>query len=159
MNFTEFEQFPRDARLWIYGLDRSMDSETREQVAARLASFTADWKSHQVPVTGTFAIFEDRFILLSGYCNDGISGCSTDSSVHVIRALQELGLDGLNRDLVFYRDNGAVAALPRSEFRNAVRDGAITPDTTVFDLTLQTVADLDQFETTFQDSWHAKAFG
>ena len=161
MNITEFEDFPDNARVWIYGLNRPVDEDTRTLVTTRLESFTANWKSHDVPITAGFALVEDRFLIISGYCADGISGCSMDSSVHVIQSLQEFGIDGLDRSLVFYRDHeGNVAALLRPEFQNAVNDGAIGPDTAVFDLTLQNLDDFKRgkFEINFGNCWHARAF-
>jgi hypothetical protein len=156
------EKLPDDARVWVYGLDRPLDADTRSRVEEVLDHFVSGWESHQVPVEGAYGIVEDRFILLAGHCTDGISGCSTDSSVRVIKALHEhLGVNGLDRSLVYYRtDDGAVHALNRVDFQKKVSAGILGEGTTVFDTTIQHVSDLrsDKFETTFEKSWHAMAF-
>jgi hypothetical protein len=162
MNYERFELLPDDARLWVYGFDRKMDAETRSRVAADLETFVADWTSHDEPVQGAFEIVEDRFVLLAGWCDDGLGGCSIDSSVGVIRSFKEkYGLDGFNRDLVFYRnDAGDVEAAFRREFQNEVDAGRITDDTVVFDGTIHFLGDLRRggFATSFGNCWHARVF-
>ena len=50
--------------------------------------------------------------------------------------------------------------MSRSEFRQAARDGTVTPDTLVFDTTLTSLADLraGRFERPARESWHGTAF-
>lgn len=157
------ETMPDDARLWVYGLDRPLTADETERVQKHLAAFASEWTSHGARVTGACDVVEGRFVLMSGFCADGISGCSTDSSVAAIRMLaSKFGVNGLDRSLVFFREaNGTISALSRVDFQREVDAGRITPDTTVFDTTLQTVADLraGRFETAFRDCWHARAFG
>lgn len=162
MPLTTIDTLPSDARVWVYGLDRALDPDTKPRVEALLDRFVRGWVSHDVPVEGAYEIVEDRFVVLAGHCTDGISGCSTDSSVRVIRALQEqAGVNGLDRSLVFFRgDDGAVHALNRVDFQKKVAAGVLGPGTPVFDTTIQHLSDLrsGRFETTFEESWHAKAF-
>lgn len=156
------EKMPDHARVWVYGLDRALDTDTASRVADVLDHFVQTWESHKVPVEGAWALVEGRFIVLAGYCTDGISGCSTDSSVRVIKALRKhLGVNALDRSLVFFRgDDSGVRSLSRTDFQKEVETGALGTGTPVFDTTIQTVSDLRQgkFETTFEKSWHAKAF-
>ena len=66
---------------------------------------------------GVFCIFEDRFLMLSGYAPGGISGCAVDSSVRVFKQLQAEGLDGLERSQVYFRaEDGSIQAVHFTEF-------------------------------------------
>jgi hypothetical protein len=162
MDLSRFEKMPDDARVWVYGFDRTPDADTRARVTEVLDQFIESWESHAVRVAGTYDIVEERFLVLAGYCTDGISGCSADSSVRVVKIIRDhLGLDGLDRSLVFFRDgDGRARSLPRTDFQREVDSGTLGPGTVVFDTTIQTVADLraGRLETTFEKSWHAKAF-
>ncbi len=162
MEFTAFDNMPDDAQVWVYGLDCPLNADTRSRVSAALGEFVTTWKSHEDPVTGAYTIAEDRFIVLGGYCTDGISGCSTDGSVNLIKALQEhIGVNALDRSLVFYRsDDNTVAALSRADFQKEVAAGTLGKGTTVFDTTIHRVSDIraGKFETLFENCWHAKAF-
>jgi hypothetical protein len=157
-----FEDFPDDAKLWVYAFAIPLDEGDQRIVSERLRSFVAGWNSHKIPVRGAFSIIEDRFVIVAGVSADGISGCSIDGSVDNFKFFREAyGLDGLNRDLVFFRnEDGNVEALDRTSFKGAVSSGRVGPKTVVFDTTIHSVGDLraGKFETTFAQSWHAKAF-
>ena len=157
-----FPQFPDEAKVWVYALARPLTDAERELVTARLSSFIAQWNSHGAPVHGGFEIFENRFVLIAGYVDDGVSGCSTDTMVRVMKDLREKsGIDGFDRTLVFFRDAGQhVQAVKREEFQELVRASQVDADTPVFDPTIQFVGDLRRggFETSFGRSWHAAAF-
>jgi hypothetical protein len=160
---SRFEKMPDDARLWVYALDRALDPNEATEVAEILDAFVRTWQSHGEPVVGVHEVIEDRFVVLSGYCTSGIGGCSTDSSVRVIKEIeQRFGVNAFDRTLVFFRNGGGkLVAVPRSDFQEMVRQGHVKPETPVFDTTITTVGDLraGRFETTFGKSWHARAFG
>ncbi len=156
-----FPQFPEDAKLWVYAMPRPLTDEQRKLVASRLADFVTQWQSHGTPVHGAFDIVENQFVLIAGYVGDGVSGCSTDSMVRVMKQLRDEGLDGFDRSWVYYRDReGKVHTTARSQFQDMVAKGSVAADTPVFDTTVQFVGDLRRgaFETTFANAWHATAF-
>lgn len=156
-----FPGFPDEAKLWVYAFGRPFSDQERALVTEKLSSFVAAWNSHGVPVRGAFEIVEDRFILIAGHVDDGVSGCSTDSMVRVMKELREAGLDGFDRSLVFFRDaRAAVQALKRPDFQEIVAAGQVDAETPVFDPTIQFVGDLRRggFETAFNRSWHSRAF-
>lgn len=156
-----FPAFPDDARLWVYAMSRPLSDAQREHVASRLSDFAARWQSHGTPVHGGFEIVENRFVLIAGYVDGGVGGCSTDSMMRVMKELREEGLDGFDRTLVFFRDaDNRVQAVSRADFQSMVRNGNVDAGTPVFDTTIQFLGDLRRgaFETTFARSWHAGAF-
>jgi hypothetical protein len=157
-----FAGFPDAAKLWVYALSRPLSATERELVESKLSAFIGAWSSHGAPVHGAYDIFEDRFVLIAGYLDDGVSGCSTDSMVRVMKDLREnASIDGFDRSLVFFRDAAqAVHAVTRDGFQAMVSAGHVDADTPVFDATIQFVGDLRRggFETTFGRSWHSAAF-
>jgi len=162
MNLDAFAQMPDDARLWAYAFDRALTPEDTGRIDGMMAVFLPQWVSHGSPVTGAYTVFENRFLLIAGTCTDGIGGCSTDASV---RMVQEIGAaleaNAFDRTLVFFRNGGGrIVAVSRNDFKELVAQKHVAPETLVFDTTIQTVADLraGRFETTFEKSWHARAF-
>jgi len=156
-----FPAFPEDAKLWVYAMPRPLTEEQRKLVAARLAEFVTQWNSHGAPVHGAFDIVENQFVLIAGYVDDGVSGCSTDSMMRVMKELRAEGLDGFDRSWVFYRDgDDRVHTVTRSMFQDLVAKGQVGTETPVFDTTIQFVGDLRRgaFETTFNKAWHSTAF-
>lgn len=157
-----FTQLPDDARLWAYGLDRELTDAEIGKVTQILDAFMANWASHQAPVDGSYKLVDARFVVMAGQCADGVSGCSTDSSVHAVREIEAaLDINAFDRSLVFFRNGGgSVVAVARSDFQELVTNGHVTDETIVFDTTITSVADFrgGRLETTFAKSWHAKAF-
>lgn len=156
-----FPQFPEDARLWVYAMPRPLTEEQHKLVKTRLAEFVTQWQSHGTPVHGAFDIVENQFVMIAGYVDDGVSGCSTDSMVRVMKQLRDEGLDGFDRSWVYYRDGeGKVHTAARSQFQDLVAKGSVAANTPVFDTTVQFVGDLRRgaFETAFANAWHATAF-
>ena len=123
-----FADFPDDAKLWVFPLTRPLTEADLSKVRGRLNAFLGEWNSHGAAVRGAYEVFEDRFVLVAGHLEDGVSGCSTDSLMRLMKLLRdEEGIDGFDRALVFFRDAD-----------NVLRGG--------------------RFETTFGRSWHARAF-
>jgi hypothetical protein len=162
MDLSNFQGLPDDAQLWVFGFDRPLTRLDRENIEKQLDVFLPQWASHQAPVHGAYTVFSDRFLLLAGHCPEGLSGCSMDSCVSVFKLLKARSdLDALNRSLVFYRNRaGQIQSLDRPSFQRRVDSGEITPTSTVFDTTLDKLAQLrsGRLETTFEKSWHARAF-
>ena len=158
-----FSNAPDSTRLWVFALARELSPEETALVTRELDTFIGEWKSHGTPVRGSYHVLENRFVLIAGFVDDGVSGCSTDSMVRVMKSLRQAHkIDGFDRTLVFFRDaTGETKAVSRDEFQKMVEAGVVGDDTVVFDPTIQTVGDLrgGRFETTFARAWHAIAFG
>ena len=155
------EDYRPETKLWIYAFSRRLDAGEVTLVYTVLKNFIDDWKSHQHDVRGAFEIVHDQFVLIAAESDNGISGCSIDSSVAVFKWLKaQHNLDALDRGFVFYRDGDVVRTTTRSEFQGLVDAGKIISDTRVFNNTITTIGDLhaDKWEVPLSQSWHAQAF-
>ena len=163
MNFDEFSQMPDDTRLWVYAFDRELSSDDVGGISEIMRAFLPSWVSDGTSVTGAYMVAENRFLLVAGYCGDGIGGCSTDSSVRVVQEIEQaLRANAFDRSLVFFRNGGGkVVAVSRLDFQELVKQKHVSPETLVFDTTVQSLGDLraDRFETAYEKSWHSRAFG
>lgn len=162
MSKAAWNDLPDEAALWVFAFDRSLSASQREFVERRLDEFLGRWMSHSSPVQGAFQILDDRFVLIAGHCDDGLSGCSRDSCMSNFKDFKTtLGRDALNRSLVFYRDHGGqVEGIDRAGFQDKLARGEVDEGTTVFDTTLQNLGQFRQgrLERPFAQCWHAQAF-
>ncbi len=162
MDLAAFRDLPDEAQLWIFGFKSPLESQEKERVEQQLGGFIPNWVSHQVPVRGAFEIVEDRFVLISGHCEGGLSGCSKDSCMSNFKTLKSLhGLDGLDRSQVFYRDaSGGIRNADRATYQKLLDSRQASAQGNVFDTTLQSLGQLRSgaFETSFEKAWHARAF-
>ncbi len=161
------DALPDDARLWVFAAARPLTPDAEARLLDAVRAFIGGWASHGRPVPGAAEVRDGRFLLVGAHlgegANAGVSGCGIDSMTRAVEAAGEaVGVDWLGGLHVTYRDaDGTVRAVSRPEFRAAVREGAVTDDTPVFDPTLATVGALREqgLERPAGESWHARAFG
>jgi hypothetical protein len=131
MPILPFESLPDTARVWVFGSERALDDDTH-----------------------------DRFLTIAvDQSTAGASGCSIDGLYRALRALEgALGASLLTSGLLFYVDaEGVVASVPREEFAERARRGEIGRDTTVFDLTVESLGEWrERFEAPVHAGWHAR---
>ncbi|HET6256260.1 MAG TPA: hypothetical protein VFE32_19440 [Puia sp.] len=148
--------FDPGSRVWIYQGRRPFTVAEAAESQLLLDSFVADWQSHGTPVKGYGRIFYNQFIvLIADETASGVSGCSTDSSVRLIRGIeQQTGVRLFDRlDLAFYL-NEQVRLIPIAQLPAALNSGEIDPDTLYFNNTVQTKQELEsKWLIPLKDSW------
>jgi len=90
----------------------------------------------------------------------GVTGCSIDSSVRLIKEIEsEYHVDLFNRFNIAYRVDDEVKVQGKEDFETLVNIKQVTPETIVFNNMVQTLADLDaKWEVPFKNSWHSTVF-
>lgn len=153
------EAFSDLSRVWIYQSNRVFTLSEALNIEKILEDFTSDWKSHGTPVKGFGTLFFGQFIILMADEEvTGVSGCSTDSSVRLIKAIEEefkvSMFDRMN--LAFYI-NEKVQLLPFSQLNYAVDKEFINKETLFFDNTVLTKAEfMSRWITPLSASWLGK---
>ena len=88
-NILPFNFHPQ-SKLWIYQANRTFTMGEIFQIEGLLENFTAIWKSHGQPVKGFgTALYGQFIILMADESYTTVGGCSTDSSVHVIKEIEK----------------------------------------------------------------------
>jgi hypothetical protein len=163
LNTTELLQpFANHARVWIYQSSREL-SEAEVKLAQNAGNnFVKEWNAHGATLQSGFLVLYDRFVVLvADETAVKASGCSIDSSVRLIRALeQELNIELLDRINLAYRDDsGNIQTLHMNDFREAISAGKITPETIVFNNLIETAGKMKtEWEVPAKDSWHRQMF-
>lgn len=148
-------------RIWIYQSNRELSDQERVLAQNKLQGFTEQWKAHGKELAARAEIRHNRFIIL--FLNEDLeaaSGCSIDSSVRFLKAIEEeLGIDLFDRMQTAYLDGDAVKAASRAELENLLATGEITEDTLVFDNTVTNSDELAaRWIVPIKDSWHSRVF-
>jgi hypothetical protein len=152
---------PDDARLWIFGADRSLVDEEVATLRSRLVPFLESWTAHNSRLTAGVEVVDGRFVIIAlDESRVPASGCSIDALSSELRTLEAL-LDVrlLDANPIWYRHpTGSIEALDRSSFRERAAAGQITQDTPVFDLTVQRLGDYRSGRWTgpARDHWHTR---
>jgi len=165
MNIDFKEQIPEEfstaSRVWIYQSSRLFFLSEALNVEEILEEFVSNWKSHGADVKGYANLFFGQFIvLMADESIAGVSGCSTDSSVHVIKAIEkQFNVSLFERQTLAFIIKGKVQLLPLPQLNYAIENKFVDADTLYFNNTVTTKKELLQnWLIPVKESWLAKRF-
>lgn len=153
--------FSPQSRVWVYQSDRKFTSAEENQIIDKLAAFTNQWKAHGNELLAKAEIRYGYFIILTvDETQANVTGCSIDSSVRLIKEIeQEFGVDLFNRFNMAYKVGDEVIVNNKEDFETLINIKQITPETIVFNNMVQTLAELEnKWEVPFKNSWHSTVF-
>lgn len=163
MNLHFQEQLPADfeeaSKVWIYQSSRLFTISEALQAEEMLEQFVAGWKSHGATVKGYGNLFFGQFILLmADERAAGVSGCSTDSSVRLIKEMeQQFKVQLFDRQSLAFIVKDTIQLLPLSQLAYAVENNYIHGDTLYFNNTVTDKKALqEQWIIPVKESWLAK---
>jgi hypothetical protein len=153
------EDFDDDSKVWIYQSNRQLTLAEALQIEELLQQFTKVWKSHGADVKGYAKLLFGQFIILmADETAAGVSGCSTDSSVRLMKNIeQDFNIDLFDRQLLAFIVKERIQILPLDQLNHAIENDLISPDTLYFNNTIQTKKELiNNWLIPVKDSWFAK---
>ena len=151
--------FHSDSRLWVYQSGRRFTINEALEIEELLKEFTGSWHSHGVKVKGAAYLFFGQFIILmADETATGISGCSTDSSVRLIKDIeQKFRVNMFERTALAFIVKEKIEILPLSQLQYAIENGFISGDTLYFNNLVQTKEELhNNWIIPAKESWLAK---
>jgi hypothetical protein len=151
--------FHEDSRVWIYQANRLFFLSEALEIELMLKEFAAQWKSHAVPVKGAGYLFFGQFIILmADETATGVSGCSTDSSVRLIKTIEErFRVNLFDRTTLAFVVKDKVQLLPLAQLQYGIENGFIKPGTLYFNNLVQSKKELEeQWIIPVQESWLAR---
>lgn len=156
-----FTNLPDNSRVWIYQSNRPLTEQETQQASALIKEFVQRWTSHSEKVVADGAVVYNQFIVLvADETFVSLGGCSIDSSVKVMRQLEEqFGITLFDRLTVTYRENGTIKTASQSNFQELFEQGIVNENTIVFNNLVPTLKDFrEKWETPLAKSWHARIF-
>lgn len=149
---------PEDSRVWVYAADKEITDNVSDLIKEQLYEFSLQWKSHGQELDCYAQLFHHQFIVFVADSSALPSGCSIDSSVHVIKELsRQYGLDFFNRMVFQYFDEEHIKNIKKSELKNAYDERLINKETLFFNnLVTNKTEFINNWIIPLSDSWHAK---
>jgi hypothetical protein len=162
---TYTDLFPVDfnahSRVWIYQSERAFTELETIQINETLVEFTAQWTSHGAKINGFGKVVFNQFIvLMADETASEVSGCSTDSSVRVIKKIEEnFQVSLFNRQLLAFIIDHKIQLIPLSEAKNAYQSNTIQADTLYFNNSVLHKKEFDEnWIIQLKNSWLQKRF-
>jgi hypothetical protein len=105
-------------------------------------------------------MYSQFIVLMADESDASVSGCSTDSSVHLIKEAGALfNLNFFDRQALAFLIDGTVSLIPLPQVAAAIQEGIITPDTIYFNNIVATKEAFDkEWMISVKDSWLARKF-
>lgn len=153
------ENFSPSSRIWIYQSSRLFSASEVLQTEEMLSDFVDIWKTHGTPVKGYATLLFGQFIILmADETVASVGGCSTDSSVQVIKQIEEkFAVEMFNRQILAFVVKDTIQTIPLAQLNYALENGFITPDTIYFNNTvLDKASFLAKWMIPVKNSWLAK---
>jgi hypothetical protein len=144
MNIQFQDQIPasfnNQSKVWIYQSSRQFAENEVDAINEMLHEFTANWKSHGAPVKAFAQLFFNQFIvLMADETATQVGGCSTDSSVRVIKSIeQQLNVQLLDRQSLAFIIENDIELVTLAHLIDAVQKDKINGDTLYFNNTILT---------------------
>ena len=157
--FTEYKNLPNNSRVWIYQSDREFTAKEIEFISARAEDFINQWTRHGDDLKGSFTFKYNQVLVLAvDESFNNVSGCSIDSSVRFIQALEkELQLELMNKMNVTFKDNEHINLLTLADFQRYAKEQKVTLGTIVFNNMVATKEDFEnKWEVPARESWHKR---
>ncbi len=153
--------FDDNSRVWIYQASRLFSLSEALEIEVLLENFAASWLSHGVKVKGYGNLLFGQFIvLMADETAAGVSGCSTDSSVRLIKDIEKMtGVAMFDRTTLAFVLKDKVQLLPMTQLKHAIQNNFITPETLYFNNIVLTRKELlSNWIIPSKESWLGKRY-
>ena len=159
--YVNFDEMPKSSRVWVYQSSRTLDAKEVEWLESVARIFCEQWAAHGQDLRSSFRIYHNQFLVLSVDEAASLpSGCSIDSSVHLVtHAQNELGIDFFDRMKVAYILNDQVLTDSINNLKAKISNREITQHTKTFNNLVATIDELEHNWTVpVGQSWLKKYF-
>ncbi|MFT5617956.1 MAG: chemotaxis regulatin CheY-phosphate phosphatase CheZ [Arenicella sp.] len=161
--YIEFDSLPAQARVWIYQSSRDFTNSEVSEISTTVQKFISQWQAHGADLQASFQIMYNRFIIIGANQDfHAPTGCSIDSSVAVIRQIeQHLRISLFERTQIpFKADGGEIQTTPMNELKEQVAKGEINVDSITFNNLVENVGQFKtKWEVPAKETWLKKYFG
>ena len=148
--------FAKDSKVWIYQCSRQFTFEEVITIDELLTNFANTWLTHGIKVKGYANSFFGQFIIfIADESSTGVSGCSTDSSVRLVKNIeQDYCVHLFERQNLAFIVNERIQLIPLNQLNSAIEENIVIPDTLYFNNTVQTLSELEsKWILSIKDSW------
>lgn len=126
--------FSGGSKVWVYQSSRAFIEREAKEINEQLEQFYTQWQSHGEPVKGWAKLVFGQFIVfMADETSVHVGGCSTDSSVRVVKSIErQYEVNMFDRLVLTFLVEGKAQMLPINQVQYALDKGYIKNDTPLF---------------------------
>ena len=155
--YLPFNQLNNNARVWVYLCNRKFTADEINDLEIRLKNFVEQWTAHKKDLAASFSIYNGVAIILAvDETQNDASGCSIDSSVRIMKEIEQTyNVELFNRQLVAFQKNDQFEVINIDLFKKKLESGEINNHTNVLNTLVNTKAEINSnFVVPLNKSWH-----
>jgi hypothetical protein len=152
------EDFHPSSKVWIYQSSRLFTISEALEIEQILEDFVTSWQSHGAPVKGYANLLFGQFIvLMADETTTTIGGCSTDTSIHMIKEIEQLcKVNMFDRQTLAFVVKDKIQLLPLSQINYGMENGFLNADSLYFNNLVSTKDELlNKWMIPIKESWLA----
>ncbi len=158
LNYQSFipADFHDSSRVWVYQSSRLFLISEAFEIESILKEFTDNWLSHGTPVKGYANLLFGQFLVfIADETATGVSGCSTDSSVRIVKMIEErFKVSMFDRQQLAFVVKDKIQLIPLAQFSYALENNFINADTLYFNNLVATKQELmEKWLIPVKESW------
>ncbi len=137
--------FSPSSKVWIYQSSRSFGDQEELEINEQLHNFYVQWTSHGAAVKGwAKVVFKQFIVVMADEKQSGVSGCSTDSMVRIMKSVErQYQVDLFDRLTITFLVDNKAQPLPMQQVKYALEKGYIETDTPLFNNVVDTKEKLE----------------
>ncbi len=141
-----YESLAPNSKVWVYQSNRNFTETETQAINQKVAGFTQNWAAHGSGLQAYGKLHHQRFlVLMVDESRVGASGCSIDSSVHLVKELgQAYQVDFFDRLSVVVKAGEELKTYSINGLKDAIASGELTADTPMFNNLVKDKADWEQ---------------
>lgn len=150
--------FSDNSRVWIYQSSRAFIEKEEKEIQEQLHQFYSQWHSHGDVVKGWAGLLFRQFIVMMADESEiGVSGCSTDSSVRIIKSIErQYSVNMFDRLMLTFLVKGKAEMLPLNQVQYAIDKGYMDGNTHMFNNVVGTKKELmEKWLVPVKETWLA----
>jgi hypothetical protein len=158
--YIPFDQLPEYSRVWIYQADKKLSSSEEQAIHEKLRRFCEGWNTHGNLMPTSYTILENQILVLGvDESKLGASGCSIDSSVRILRELEnQIQCNLTDQGKISIKNSDILRVIPALGVKSRITSGEIDQDAEVINPSIRTKADLQNLWQPVLNSWLSKYF-
>jgi hypothetical protein len=148
--------FTPESRVWIFQSNRPFREQEILEIDEQLLNFYLQWTSHGAEVKGwAKSVFGHFIVVLADESASGVSGCSTDGMVRLMKSFErQYSITLFDRLQLTFLVKEKVQPLPMGQVVYALQNGYISTDTLLFNNTVLSKAELEEkWMVPLNESW------
>lgn len=159
--YIPFEEMPAHARVWIYQANRTLTDDEVAAIGNGLKQFISNWQAHGKDLRASYQIPYNQFIMIAADQEfHQPTGCSIDSSVDVIRQIeQQFDLNLFDRMAIAFKQEQGVETVRMNELKGLATAGKLVGKSITFNNLIENVGQLESaWEVEAKDTWLSRYF-